>query len=194
MRHSLPIESRLRTRLEQLTLEDVPRHEQLMDALRIEIPHTIKKVAEDHPLMPHASEQSYRCYEFALNLADSTAYDTLRRGLWARANAEFVQSLINTLVLKSVAPEHASSDRIVVYRNAGEVKHLGRIAGDRVISKWGKGKLWEHALHEVPQAYGDTYEFYETVPMTMAVAAFIERCGTSPDEIPDDYLNDYPDD
>ena len=180
MRNSLPIESRLRAYLDQVTREDVPCHEQLLNALRIEVPHTIKTVAEHHPLMPHTSEQSYRCYEFALNLADSKTYDRLRRGLSARVDAEFVQTLVNTSVLKPLSQERAFPDGIVVYRNAGEVKHAGQIARDRVISKWGKGKLWEHALHEVPQTYGDTYEFYETLSATVTEAAFIEHCGASP--------------
>lgn len=45
-------------------------------------------------------------------------------------------------------------DQIVVYFDHKDIKHFGKLVGDRVVSKWGRGLVWKHGLFEVPLSYG----------------------------------------
>jgi len=37
--------------------------------------------------------------------------------------------------------------------------HFGKIEQDRIISKWGKGLIWEHPVFEVPLSYGHVVKY-----------------------------------
>ncbi|MFQ5906347.1 MAG: hypothetical protein ACE5JA_07220 [bacterium] len=64
--------------------------------------------------------------------------------------------------------ERKDNDKFVVYLKDDIPKHFGKISGDRVESKWGRGPIWKHVLWEVPLTYGDTVK-YSTGKMDYSV-------------------------
>jgi hypothetical protein len=61
--------------------------------------------------------------------------------------------------LEKLSAAEAFDDCVVLYFKDGETKHVGRMKGDRVVSKWGRNNpVYEHAISEVPAGYGDEYE------------------------------------
>ena len=64
-------------------------------------------------------------------------------------------------------------DDIVVYFRNGVPEHAGIWKSGKVISKWGSGRtyIWEHALWEVSEEYGDEVRYFEALPT--AVEAYL---------------------
>jgi hypothetical protein len=54
----------------------------------------------------------------------------------------------------------------------GSRQHAGRIHRDRVVSKWGRGQLWDHRLYEIPAHYGSDLQFFDEVPREIARGEF----------------------
>lgn len=44
----------------------------------------------------------------------------------------------------------------------------------RVISKWGRGHLYEHELWEVPESYGICIRFFKQLPYEEALVYFVQ--------------------
>ena len=48
------------------------------------------------------------------------------------------------------------------------------LKSDRVISKWGKGDLYEHSNFELPIQYGNTIRYYAILSKESALGYFVE--------------------
>ncbi len=63
---------------------------------------------------------------------------------------------------------------LVCYFADGLWKHIGVISGDgRVTSKWGEFPVYEHALAEVQESYGDEVRLFERPSPQDALALFL---------------------
>ena len=76
--------------------------------------------------------------------------------------------------LEEIREPEASEGHVVLYFKNSETKHVGRIQGNRVISKWGKNPIYEHAIPEVPASYGDEYEIFKRPSALYITNKFIE--------------------
>jgi len=86
----------------------------------------------------------------------------------------FVTYLIDHHHLSEIRHEEAQDGDLVVYSCAVGIAHAGKtFTGGKVISKWGTGLLWEHALAEVPSKYGDDVRFFHAPPKPLAEQAFV---------------------
>jgi hypothetical protein len=163
----------------------VGEHEVLITKLRAVIPHSVSVVAEDDPQRPSRSESDYVCFDFALGLTESTVYACALKhySLKRAADAAFVHWLILQQEIREIERyECARDEDLIVYFGAetelyllGEPKHAGKLRRGRVISKWGKGLLYEHDLAEVPESYGYECRFFKAVTVLRVEGAF-ERC------------------
>lgn len=71
---------------------------------------------------------------------------------------KFIQELILDGFL-DLHSQQKSEDKVVVYFKDNQPKHFGRLDGDMIISKWGKGQTWKHRFWEAPLSYGDEIKF-----------------------------------
>jgi hypothetical protein len=130
-------------------------HPEMIAGVAAKHPHAITVVAG--PVTDQGWQ--YNCVAYAL-------------GAVAREDYAFLGAAIHRLQtthLKMVAESLkrvASLDeaQLVVYESSGEPLHVGRVRGNRVVSKWGPFHLYEHGLWEVPLSYGDTVSFFRVGP------------------------------
>ena len=59
----------------------------------------------------------------------------------------------------SVHDEQAVGDKFVVYLEGDTPKHFGQLQGNKVRSKWGRGRILNHGLWEVPLTYGSKVKY-----------------------------------
>jgi hypothetical protein len=72
------------------------------------------------------------------------------------------RDLLAKALLESILPLHDErelSDEFVVYLDGDTPKHFGRIAGNKVRSEWGRGRVLNHGLWEVPLTYGNRVKY-----------------------------------
>lgn len=169
-----PISVALRQALKRITESelDASQHPRLVNDLRSVHPHTIE-VAVD-PEVAHIPLHWYKCYHYALRLAESAAVAKiswmLDRTTWL--NGEFMESLI-VHHLHGVPSGDGQDGDVIVYSDEREIVHAGIVTAERVRSKWGDGHLWWHAALEVPLHYGSIVRLYRPIEPTVSEQAFI---------------------
>src|SRR5262249_25650691 len=62
---------------------------------------------------------------------------------------------------------------VALYFNGKRPKHLGRVTSAER-SKWGIGHLYEHAVWEVPQSYGNEVDFFIPPAPSTVIAQFVQ--------------------
>jgi hypothetical protein len=162
----------LRKRLQAMTeIEDVSQHRGLLDAIAREYPHTILVLASAHPIA------RYTCLMHALGFVGSPQYEMIAsRGFnVVFAGPGFAHWLLDRNALTEISDADVKEGDIVFYFDDGRFTHAGlALNHHRVVSKWGKGHLYEHALWEVPQSYGTTVRFFKQLRYDEAVDSFIQ--------------------
>jgi hypothetical protein len=58
-----------------------------------------------------------------------------------------------------VHDEQAVGDKFVVYLEGETPRHFGQLQGNKVRSKWGRGRILNHGLWEVPLTYGSKVKY-----------------------------------
>jgi hypothetical protein len=163
--------SSLRRRLQEITCGTAPveDHPRLIEALAVEMSHSIRPAPQPSPCLPIAS---YNCFEFALGLAGRREVRLISEHLPSTfCNGEFARHLVASVLMPVTSP---SIGELVLYHDDQQITHAGLIEGKRVLSKWGRGHLWLHDLLEVPTKYGDLTSFYRAPVPTEALAQFLE--------------------
>jgi|GEM_PF-3266741 len=72
------------------------------------------------------------------------------------------RELLITSLSQGILPVHdeqAAGDKFVVYLDGDTPKHFGRLEGNKVMSKWGRGRVLNHGLWEVPLTYGSKVKY-----------------------------------
>ncbi len=177
---------------------DLTRHEQLMAVLKD--PHSILLVPTDDPIRPKCDQGWYVCYEFALGVTALPSYVRMREFCKDESSVDqrFVGWLMKKNVLVEVEHQHARDGDVVIYfgpRVSEGVcvgptlpKHAGRIRLARIVSKWGRHyPLYDHAVEEVPELYGDECRFFKGVSPELVYCKFLELYKPDPSKIPESF-------
>jgi hypothetical protein len=161
----------LRKRLQSMTdTGDPSRHSELLDAIALECPHTIRILNSPLPLA------RYTCLVFALGFAGREDYETIAsRGFnVVFAGRGFAHWLLDQNALVEMQETDVRRGELVSYFDDGRFMHAGLFLGNhRVASKWGVGHLYEHPLWEVPESYGTTIRFFKRLSCDEAMDYFI---------------------
>lgn len=160
----------LRRRLQEITGGTAPveDHPGLIDALAVEIPHSIQ-LASQSPCLPIAG---YNCFEFALGLAGQREVRLISEHLPATfCNDEFALHLVASTLNQVISP---SIGNLVLYYDRQQITHAGLVEANCILSKWGTGHLWLHGLFDVPAQYGDRALFYKAPSPVEALVQFLE--------------------
>jgi hypothetical protein len=153
-----------------VSLDDQPY---AIEGLRKEYRHTID-------LLEGSKLQKCNCYEYALNIDLELASWLGNSDLPDLFCAEhFISGLI--LQLQRIDPTDVSDNALAFYFNNDTIAHAGVMKGSRVISKWGKGHIYRHALLEVPANYGKTVRFYGAITNRLANRYFVDYARKHPD-------------
>jgi hypothetical protein len=137
-------------------------HELLVEQLRAQHAHTITIIGKHDPLRPEADDREYTCFAFALGLG----------GVARHAGAEFVTWLMHRRLLRELHEDKVKDGDVAIYREAGHLRHAGRVKGRRIISKWGVGLLYDHQPHEVPSVYGEECAFFRRLTPRLAADSY----------------------
>lgn len=136
---------------------NVQRHPALLDQLTATYPNSIRVLPSPYPV------NRYTCLMHVLEFSEKPNYIAIATypGINVFAGAEFAHWLLDKGYLTEVSEPVASAGDLVMYFNGCAFKHVGILQGNaRVVSKWGEGHLYEHALWEVPESYGDSVRFF----------------------------------
>lgn len=162
--------SALRRRLHEITDNGAPQtHQDLIEGLRCELPHSIQVVQATVP------NDRYTCVMHALDIVEDAEYIAIvaaaPRDIFA--SPRFVERLISQGHLHELAAP--ADGALVVYCDQGSVKHIGRLlTAMRVESKWGVGCLYRHGLLEVPENYGSELRFFSSVDREFTLDRYVE--------------------
>jgi hypothetical protein len=140
-----------------------------MRELRREHPHAIELIEEAD--LDRPGTYDFNCHEltFGLRVRDAALRPIAFRYL-AKAGRnlclghDYVSFLIEHAPLTELDQRRCRDGDVAIYLSDGTITHSGTWIGEgRIRSKWVKGHLWKHALHEVPSSYGDEVRFYSAV-------------------------------
>jgi hypothetical protein len=169
--HDTGVETTLRIRLDEISADatNAALHGNLVAELT---GHSVRELSMSDPRRPSATH--FNCFSFAFNLADSAAVQLITSRLsYLYPDEDFARHLIDRNSLLEIKQADLSLGDVVVYFAHNQPKHAGKVFGDRIVSKWGRGLLWEHALHEIPAVYGDTVRFFCQIDANSAEALFL---------------------
>ncbi len=164
----------LRTRLEQITrTSPIAEHGAHIAALAQECPHSIVALASLHPL------PTYTCLVHALDFTGKPEYVNIAGRLFGPnvyAGKDFAHWLLDSGALTSVSEADASDGDLGFYfDNNSRFKHVGLLRAEgRVESKWGNQGLYEHAMFEIPESYGDHVRFFRRLAYEEAIQQFFQ--------------------
>lgn len=165
----------LRARLQDITCRsDIDGHPPAVEALKSEFSHTIRLVERANQALPR------NCYEWAFDLCPVLSHWVGEFNLPELfAGSKFVQELI--LYLAKIPEGDVTDGDLILYFDRQIPTHAGLIKESRVISKWGKGHIYQHGLLEVPSSYGNLICFYRKLPASVATTRFVEYVRSHPD-------------
>ena len=174
LKDAAPGDSKLRARLDTITSS--PPDEQLtaIEELRAEFSHSI--VLREGA---NSSHIPFNCYEFAFDIAGAPAVNIILTEGDAKKNEklavtdDFVSGLLRE-VLAERTPDSVTDGDIIIYFDNNTPTHAGKVKKGRVVSKWGTGHLWEHAIYEVPLSYGNRHKFFLPVDRDDILVRFIQ--------------------
>lgn len=153
-----------------MTLDlNVQGHPALLQQLTVAWPNSIRLLPSPHPI------HRYTCLMHVFDFAEKSNYIAIATypGVNVFADAEFAQWLIDKGHLTETSEAQAMPGDLVMYFNGCDFKHVGILqAGTRVISKWGEGHLYEHALWEVPESYGTNVRYFRPLSYEDAYECF----------------------
>ena len=150
-----------------------------VEALRGSSSHSIKVLTRD------GSYLASNCVMYAFGLEQDARYMRLARQCLeldpndnpdlkyqgVHPDTRFVEFLIAGRVIVEV--DSGKNGDIAIYYSGDRVKHIGRIiAPSRVLSKWGTGHLFAHAINEAPSNYGCTMRFFTSLSPEQTLCAF----------------------
>jgi hypothetical protein len=160
---------RLRAELQRITETAGFNQAAELAALAKTHPHSIAFVT-DATEQPHG----YNCFMYALGLAvlpDHLATLAERHDS-AFPSADFIARLVER-GLQRITTDAAEDGDVVLYFDAdGHPAHAGIVQGPLVVSKWGAGHIWKHAVFEIPASYGVEVRFYRRIARDEALRLF----------------------
>jgi len=163
--------TRLREELQSMTeLEDVSQHPAILEEIRRRSAHSILLVQSRFPIA------HYTCLMHVMAFAGSKEYQAIAsRGLnVVFAGSEFAHWLIERGDITEISSMSSSERKMVFYFADNRFKHAALFKkGHRLVSKWGRGHLYEHEVWEVPKTYGGSIRIFERLTYDKALSQFI---------------------
>lgn len=180
--------NRLRRQLQEMTANGKPSsHPAIVEQLRADCAHTLEVLTDGR------SNLAFNCVMHAFGIETDADYFDLARACLrldpriaadpdyqgVHADTAFVEFLIR----RNLIAERPRADQslLTVYYTRRRVTHIGRLVSpSRLVSKWGIGHLYEHALDEVPSSYGSTVRYFTSRPSSQIVDDFFDyaiSCG-----------------
>ena len=107
---------------------------------------------------------NYNCFAYALGLNGNPQFDRLVAAHGGHPEplvpGRFIEHLKKKGILSVRSGSNYSPQDIVLYYGGKKLKHAARVVTtiDKLESKWGVGRHYQHGLYEVPYTYGDTIE------------------------------------
>ncbi len=143
-----------RQKLRNITTNpNVSIHPELINDLQAEFSHNIKL----EELVSTDREENFNCFMYVFDLQGSKV---IRHEMKKKESIKFGRDYIDYLIRSGyLAPNEQG--KIIIYFDDTGPTHAGIINGNRIISKWGIGNLWQHDLWEVTINYGNNYNRYE---------------------------------
>ena len=146
-----------RQELEKATQGFPGKHPGNIKSLFSKYPHSISLQSN-----PNIIDTTSDCFTYAFsNLIPQKIFDKIKRFVTDDSNVDiedYFQKLL-TSDFCSVHERKKDGDKIIIYFDNDKVKHFGRIKEDKIISKWGEGLIWKHAVFEVPLSYGNIVKY-----------------------------------
>ena len=163
---------KLRRTLQAMTEEtDGARHPELLRKLSLEYPNTVTFLESPYPL------HRYTCFVHAFGFTEEREYVSIaERGFnYVYASPEFAHWLIDQRLISEITEaDLLPKDLAFYFSTDSRIRHAAVFVGsDRFQSKWGLGYLFEHALFEVPDTYGESVRFYKHLPYPHGIKHFI---------------------
>ena len=136
--------------------QDISVHIEMIETLREKYNHSIML---KHAILPGQSE--FRCYEYAFDLVDWQEHELAKvlEG-FAQGHRDFIWFLICAQILKTIDRCSVTSGDVAIYFSESDLLHAGKYDSGKIVTKWGKGHVWEHGLWEVPTSYGARVKWY----------------------------------
>ncbi len=166
---TLGMNSALRSELDKLVrLEGpVPAYRDALAKLRPMYPHSIDLLlAADDDL-----ERRENCYIYAFAICPRIVCAVTGLAPNILVDDSFVHALLPTLRLRHAS---ARDGDLLVYFDDEIPIHAGVVHKGRVISKWGRGHIYEHARWEVPTAYGRSTIAYCALTPGLATQGYLD--------------------
>jgi hypothetical protein len=150
---------------------EIGKHREELDKLTELYGHSIRFV--------RSKEGDQTCAAYALGLSGNRTYRSVaawaEMGIFERSvstNSAFMTWLLEGRLQEIDEP---IAGCLVCYLSGDEWKHVGIMgANGKVTSKWGTFPLYEHALDEVQESYGDEVRFFVRPSEEEALALYLQ--------------------
>ncbi len=130
--------------------------------------------------VPYVSSKIPKCHDFAFyTLNERKAFPYV----FSKHTMNYPDELIANPAFflqnwgYKITKEPVNGD-LVIYVNSclptSSVTHFGIWMNGKIISKWGNGPTYRHAIHSVPVAYGDTVYCFHKKAKTPKIALFLQ--------------------
>ncbi len=120
---------------------------------------------------PPKEIQNYNCFVYVLGLYEDTEILRETRGF---IYDSFFKYLLTIGELQKT--EFPSDGDYVAYQDLEQypesITHIGKLTGNKVISKWAWGPLVKHDLWDVPNEYGDDIFYIKSISKEHAKSLF----------------------
>jgi len=146
----------------------------MIEALKNQCAHSIRLVQRADPQYPS------NCFQYTFGVDLKIVHETASLLDRLFVSGAFVEEWIIP-ELQEVALNSVSSGYIIIYFNDELPTHSGTFQHGRIISKWGQGHIFEHAIEEVPINYGLTFRYYAKISPIAATRNFIRFVQQDPD-------------
>ena len=183
----------LRRRLDEIVRnninEDVGKQIQLVAELGGTHPHCIRIVTE--AVQHDPGTFMFTCFQHAFDLVDSQQIaDIASTYPKVFPNSEYVRYLIDNVLVPTELASAQDGD-IIVYSQAEQIRHAGKMEGGLVVSKWGLMHLWAHRIYELPLQYGSEVRYFRRTSKAICIDAFVKYAIPRISEIYGEENNSY---
>lgn len=139
---------------------NVARQLKLIKDLSVYFPHAIELIEEAK--MGDDNSWRYNCFMYAFDLRNKFIdFKYTIRDIFP--NSKFTRYLLINNFLLEINLQDTKNGDYILYFEGTQIKHAGKVNDCKIISKWGSGHRWSHALFEVPSDYGDETKFFRKI-------------------------------
>ena len=151
---------KFRNELEKATKGHPREHIENITALKENYPHNIvclNNQESDDKLIPRIYDSTEDCfvYVFKKFISEQMLISFIEASKRNQTSNIPLECLLISKGFIDLHRNQTQFDKIIVYFNDKIAKHFAFIENNLIISKWGKGNVWQHELWEVPLSYGN---------------------------------------